>query len=159
MPGPPDVDDAARWAELSSRPRRRWRRRLGVAAAALASAAVVLVATVLVGARLGANEVKLPGQKTAVGGTGEVLYLNNCARCHGPAGQGGQQVKGPAFIEGGRLHGLTFDERVAKISRGKPLRGMPAWKFQISDEDIRKIAAYTQILSGTEPDPSVQGVR
>ncbi|HVF18706.1 MAG TPA: cytochrome c [Mycobacteriales bacterium] len=152
-------DDARRWDDLSPARPRRWRRRVAVAGAALGSVAVVLVATVLVGAKLGANEVKLPGQKTAVGGTGEVLYLNNCARCHGPAGQGGQQVEGPAFIEGGVLHDLTFEERVAKISRGKPLRGMPAWKFQISADDIRRIAAYTQLLSGQSPDPSVEGVR
>ena len=152
-------DDATRWAALESRRRPRWQRRILVALAALGSVGVVLVATVLVGARFGANEVKLPGSRTAVGGTGEVLYLNNCARCHGPRGEGGQQVKGPAFIAGGVLHGLTFEQRVAKISRGKPLRGMPAWKFQISDEDIRRIAAYTQLLSGQSPDPNVEGVR
>ena len=158
MPRDRSADDA-RWDALETKQRPRWQRRLLVVGSALLSAAIVLVITVLVGAKLGANEVKLPGRTTAVGGTGEVLYLNNCARCHGPAGQGGQQVKGPAFTEGGRLHGLTFDERVAKISRGKPLRGMPAWKFQISDEDIRRIAAYTQLLSGQTPEPSVEGVR
>ncbi|HVE97656.1 MAG TPA: c-type cytochrome [Mycobacteriales bacterium] len=151
--------DARRWADLGAARPGRWRRRLAIAGGALATVAVVLVGTVALGARLGANEVKLPGQKRAVGGTGRVLYLNNCAQCHGPAGEGGPRVGAPAFTPGGALHGLTFEERVAKISRGKPLRGMPAWKFQISDDDIRKIAAYTQILSGAEPDPSVQGVR
>lgn len=155
------VSSVDRWEQLagSPAPGRRWRRRLLIAGAALGSAAVVLVLTVLLGARLGANQVKLPGQKSAVGGTGEVLYLNNCARCHGAAGQGGPKVGAPAFTDGGVLHDLTFDQRVAKISRGKPLRGMPAWKFQISDEDIRRIAAYTQLLSGTTADPSVEGVR
>lgn len=158
MPGD-TRDDDARWAALDSARRPRWQRRLLVGSAAIAGVLVVLVAAVLLGARLGANEVKLPGQANAVGGTGEVLYLNNCARCHGAAGQGGRQVRGPAFTAGGALHDLTFDERVAKISRGKPLRGMPAWKYQISAEDIRRIAAYTQILSGRSPDPSVEGVR
>ena len=158
----PDRDarsDEERWKQLEAGSRPRWRRRLLIVSSALAGVLVVLVAAVLVGAKLGANEVKLPGQARAVGGTGEVLYLNNCARCHGPAGQGGRQVRGPAFTVGGALHDLTFDERVAKISRGKPLRGMPGWKYQISAEDIRRIAAYTQILSGMTPDPSVEGVR
>ncbi len=153
---PPD-----RWGQLADSPAStgRWRRRALVAGAALGSAGVVLVLTVLLGAQLGANQVKLPGQKSAVGGTGEVLYLNNCARCHGAAGQGGPKVGAPAFTDGGVLHDLTLDQRIAKISRGKPLRGMPAWKFQISAEDIRRIAAYTQLLSGMTPDPSVEGVR
>ncbi|HVE64778.1 MAG TPA: cytochrome c [Mycobacteriales bacterium] len=160
MPGEPSDDTAQRWdAYAVDRPRPRWKRRLSVAGSALTLVVIALAATVYVGSRLGANEVKVPGRVSAVGGTGEVLYLNNCAQCHGPAGEGGQQVKGPAFTAGGALHELTFEERVAKISRGKPLRGMPRWKFQISEEDIRRIAAYTQVLSGTDPDPRVQGVR
>jgi len=92
--------------------------------------------------------------------SGRQLYETNCALCHGPAGEGGQlSIKGPGFVSGGTLSGLTFDERVAKILRGRPLRGMPRWKGKLTDAEIRKIAAYTQVLSGTEPDPSVQGVR
>lgn len=159
MPDPSHAEGTQRWERLHESPRSPWRRRLIVVASAVLLVVPVLVAVVLVGNRFGANEVKVPGQAKAVGGTGEVLYLNNCAQCHGPAGQGGQQVRGPAFTAGGVLHDLTFEERVAKISRGKPLRGMPAWKFQISAEDIRRIAAYTQILSGTSPDPRVKGVR
>jgi mono/diheme cytochrome c family protein len=133
-------------------------RAVKVVLAALGGVAVVLAATIGVGYRLGAN--KLPGQHVATGRTGAEIFAKNCAGCHGRNGEGGSlSIKGPAFAPGGPLHGLTFDQRVEKISRGKPLAGMPAWKFQISAADIRKVAAYTQILSGSEPDPSVEDVR
>jgi mono/diheme cytochrome c family protein len=129
-----------------------------VALAALLGVAAVLAVTIGVGYLLGANA--LPGQKVATGRTGNEIYAKNCAGCHGRNGEGGSlKIKGPAFAPGGPLSGLTFDQRVAKISRGRPLAGMPAWKFQISAADIRKVAAYTQVLSGQEPDPSVEDAR
>jgi mono/diheme cytochrome c family protein len=129
-----------------------------VVAAALAGVAVVLALTIGAGYLLGANN--LPGQHVATGRTGAEIWAKNCAGCHGRNGEGGSlSIKGPAFTPGGPLSGLTFDQRVEKISRGRPLAGMPAWKFRISAADIRKVAAYTQILSGQPPDPSVEDVR
>lgn len=129
-----------------------------VAAAALGGVVVVLGATIGVGYLLGANS--LPWQHVATGRTGAEIYRNNCAGCHGRNGEGGSlKIKGPAFTQGGDLSGLTFDQRVERIGRGRPLAGMPAWKFRISAADIRKVAAYTQILSGQQPDPSVEDVR
>lgn len=120
--------------------------------------AAVLAAMVYFGNRLGANP--LPGQAVDTGRTGAEIYNKNCAACHGLGGEGGSlDIKGPAFTPGGALAGLTFDERVAKTTRGRPLNGMPRWGTRISEEDIRKVAAYTQILSGQSPDPSVEGVR
>jgi mono/diheme cytochrome c family protein len=129
-----------------------------IVAAALGGVVVVLGVTIGVGYLLGANA--LPGQKVTTGRTGAEIYGRNCAGCHGRNGEGGSlQIKGPAFAAGGPLSGLTFDQRVEKIGRGRPLAGMPAWKFRISADDIKKVAAYTQLLSGQEPDPSVEDVR
>lgn len=126
--------------------------------AALGGVAVVLGITIGVGALLGANT--LPWQHVATGRTGAEIYAKNCAGCHGLNGEGGSlSIKGPAFTPGGPLSELTFDQRVEKISRGRPLNGMPGWKFRISASDIRKVAAYTQTLSGHEPDPSVKDVQ
>ena len=139
------------------RPRRRARRVLFWVAAWLVGTGVVLAGTVYLGNRFGANQ--LPGQTVEAGRTGREIYNKNCAACHGLNGEGGSlDIKGPAFTSGGALAGLTFDERVAKTTRGKPLRGMPRWGRQLSEEDIRKVAAYTQILSGQSPDPSVEDV-
>jgi mono/diheme cytochrome c family protein len=143
-------------SELPAQPRRL--RALKVVLAALGTVVVVLAGTVGIGYLLGANN--LPWQHVATGRTGAEIFAKNCAGCHGRNGEGGSlKIKGPAFAPGGPLSGLTFDQRVAKIARGRPLAGMPAWKFQISDADIRKVAAYTQILSGAQPDPSVEDVR
>jgi cytochrome c oxidase cbb3-type subunit 3 len=148
---PPEADPFA-----ESPPRRF--RALKVAAAALGGVVLVLALTVGVGYLVGANN--LPGQHVATGKTGAEIYAKNCAGCHGRNGEGGSlSIKGPAFTPGGPAAGLTFDQRVEKISRGKPLNGMPAWKFRISADDIRKVAAYTQVLSGNQPDPSVEDVR
>jgi mono/diheme cytochrome c family protein len=138
-------------------PRRRFRA-LKIVLAALGSVAVVLAATVGVGYLLGAND--LPGQEARrTGRTGAEIYGKNCAGCHGLRGEGGSlDIKGPAFTPGGALSGLTFEQRIERIGSGAPMAGMPAWKFRISDEDIRKVAAYTQTLSGQQPDPSVEDV-
>lgn len=137
--------------------RRRGRRALAWVAAWIAGSALVLAAMVLLGNRFGANP--LPGQPVLSGTTGREIYDKNCAACHGVRGEGGSlDIKGPAFTAGGELHGLTFEERVAKIGRGRPLNGMPRWSTKLSDADIRKVAAYTQTLSGQSPDPSVEDV-
>ena len=129
-----------------------------VAVAAVLGVAVVLGLTVWVGSLYGANT--LPGQDVARGRTGAEIYGNSCVACHGRNGEGGNgQVKGPAFTPGGPLAGLTFEERVERTGRGKPLRGMPRWKQELTDEELRRVAAYTQILSGQEPDPRVEDVR
>ena len=140
---------------MTDQPRRRGRRALVWVAAWLVVSAAVLGGLVYFGNKLGANP--LPGEEVAAGGTGVEIYNKNCAGCHGYRGEGGQfDIKGPAFTPGGELHGLTFEERVAKIGRGKPLNGMPRWSRKLSAADIRKVAAYTQTLSGQTPDPSVE---
>ena len=119
--------------------------------------ALVLAGLVYVGNKLGANP--LPGETVVTGRTGAEIYRRNCASCHGLNGEGGNlDIKGPAFAAGGPLASLTFEERVEKTGRGKPLNGMPRWSAQISEADIRKVAAYTQTLSGQSPDPSVEDV-
>jgi len=129
-----------------------------VALGAVLGVAVVLGLTVWVGSLYDANT--LPGQAVSRGRTGAEIYANSCVLCHGRNGEGGSgDIKGPAFTPGGPLAGLTFAERVDKTGRGKPLRGMPRWKQEMSDEELRMVAAYTQILSGQEPDPSVEDVR
>ena len=138
-------------------PRRRGWRALKVALGGIVGVAVVLAAMVYVGSLLGANP--LPGEKVTSGGTGAQIYNRNCAACHGLRGEGGSlDIKGPAFTAGGPLADLTFEQRVAKTGRGRPLNGMPRWSTRISEADIRKVAAYTQTLSGQSPDPSVEDV-
>jgi mono/diheme cytochrome c family protein len=161
-----DDDDGARtrWDALAPPTARRRLRRTKIVVLALASVVLVTVGTAYVGYWFGGNDDPMALLRQVMGDerpatsqlTGRSSYLNNCASCHGPAGEGGTlSIKGPAFTSGGPLSGLTFEQRVAKIARGKPLRGMPAWKFRISEAEIARVAAYTQVLSGETPDPSV----
>ncbi len=133
---------------------RRWLRRLAWIAAAIVSSAVVLGGVVVLGCRAGANTC--PGAKTEAGSTGAEIFQRNCASCHGPQGQGDE---GPAFVAGGPLSGLTFEQRVEKTGRGKPLNAMPRWRGKLTPEQIRQVAAYTQLLSGQLPQPDVAGVQ
>ncbi len=167
---------ADRWSDFGASAttasvRRRFRRSR-IVAAALLGVLLTLGGVSYVGYKAGANANPVD----VVGGwfgrdrdgsaglraqfSGRQLYETNCALCHGPAGEGGQlSIRGPAFVSGGALSALTFEERVAMILRGRPLRGMPRWKGKLTEAEIRKIAAYTQVLSGIDPDPSVEGVR
>ena len=169
-----DAGVRRRWAQLGStgpEPSRRFRR-TRVVLSALLGVVVVLAGVAYVGYRTGANASPVAvvrgwfdddADSTAslrAQFSGRQLYATNCALCHGPAGEGGQlSIRGPAFAAGGPLSTLSYEERVAKILRGRPLRGMPRWKGKLTEAEIRKIAAYTQILSGQEPEPTVEGVR
>ena len=108
----------------------------------------MLALTVWLGNRFGANS--LPGQQVVAGGTGQEIFRNNCMQCHGTGGEGDPRVGAPAFTPGGKLAPLTLDERLEKIRRGRPLRGMPRFGGKLSPEDIRKVAEYTLTLSRTE---------
>ena len=141
--------------EPAAAPRpRRWRRRLAWFGAAIVTSAIVLGGVVLAGCNSGANACF--GKDIEAGSTGVEIFQRNCANCHGVQGEGG---RGPAFGAGGPLSALTFDERVEKTGRGKPLNAMPRWRGKLTPEQIRQVAAYTQVLSGVAPDPSVAGVR
>jgi cytochrome c553 len=146
--------EVTRTAEAEARKPRRWRRRLAWVAAAIFSSAVVLGGVVFVGCRVGANACL--GSKPEAGSTGAEIFQRNCASCHGPQGQGDE---GPAFAPGGALSTLTFEQRVEKTGRGKPLNAMPRWRGKLTPEQIRQVAAYTQILSGLQPQSDVSGVQ
>jgi cytochrome c553 len=151
---PPDKPASSPSRPVGERRPSRWRRRFAWFAAAIVTVGIVLTGVVYAGCHNGANACF--GKRIEAGRTGAEIFQRNCASCHGPAGQGG---KGPAFVAGGPLAGLTFDQRVEKIGRGKPLNAMPRWRGKLSTEQIRMVAAYTQLLSGQQPEPSVAGVR
>lgn len=151
-PTPSPADDSVE--QVLASPRRRWRRRLAWVGAALIASAVVLGGVLVVGCRTGANQCS--GEKFDAGSTGAEIFARNCANCHGLKGEGG---RGPGFTAGGALSGLTFDQRVEKIGRGKPLNAMPRWRGKLTPEQIRMVAAYTQVLSGLPPEPSVGAVQ
>lgn len=71
--------------------------------------------------------------------TGAELYQQKCIACHGSDGNLG--ISGAKKIPESIL---TLDERIQLISNGK--NTMPAFKGQLSDEEIKKVAEYTVTL-------------
>lgn len=82
-----------------------------------------------------------PRQESTDGAT---LFIANCAACHGQRGEGG---RGPSLVSGTPAS-YTVEELVSKISRGKPLAGMPAFKRGLTEEQIRAVAEYVISLRG-----------
>jgi mono/diheme cytochrome c family protein len=68
---------------------------------------------------------------------GQELYVDLCARCHGPEGEGGV---GFPLGDGAVEESLTLDEQIETITNGR--NGMPAWGDELSDEEIRAVALY-----------------
>jgi polyvinyl alcohol dehydrogenase (cytochrome) len=88
---------------------------------------------------------KLGGEPQDGGGgeepDGAALYAANCAACHGADGSGGA---GPDLRGIGGMH--TIDELIEVITNGRG--GMPAWRDQLSAEEIQAVAQYVSEIPG-----------
>ena len=74
--------------------------------------------------------------------SGEDVYQQCCARCHGGAGEGGS---GPAME--GVADRLDVDEHIAVVREGRG--GMPGWDDTLSDEEIEAVVDYERtVLDG-----------
>lgn len=107
-----------------------------------------------VGCLIRANACPFRDQPKQTSRDGAMLFLTNCAACHGRAGVGG---RGPSLVAG-PVASLSGEELFAKIRRGKPLAGMPRFSRTLEDDQIRAVAAYVQSLrSQPSPSPSPSG--
>jgi mono/diheme cytochrome c family protein len=70
---------------------------------------------------------------------GKLLFANNCAVCHGADLRGRKNA--PSLVTGPAA-GYSIDELVNKISRGKPLAGMPRFRKDLTQQQIRAVAEY-----------------
>ncbi|QXP61527.1 c-type cytochrome [Olleya sp. HaHaR_3_96] len=81
---------------------------------------------------------------------GKIIYNNNCNVCHGQHGQGGI---GPNLTDNYSLHGGSKkDIAQTIIFGGTPGKGMIAWRYQLSPEEVGQVTAYIYALKGTNPD-------
>lgn len=69
---------------------------------------------------------------------GQQVFDDNCARCHGPEGEGGvgPQLGGGAVVE----NYPDIEDQLTVIRGGR--NGMPAWEGQLSPEEIEAVARY-----------------
>ena len=80
---------------------------------------------------------------------GGVLFIENCAVCHGEDGRGITDVGAPDLADGIWLYG---DDRASIVAGIASPRGgvMPAWTGRIDEATIKMLALYVHGLGGGE---------
>ncbi|HYC30009.1 MAG TPA: c-type cytochrome, partial [Chitinophagaceae bacterium] len=79
---------------------------------------------------------------------GRELYMNNCAACHGRAGEG---TVGPNLTDEYWLHSGGVKDIFKTIKYGWPDQGMKAWKDDFSPVQIAQLTSFIKSLSGSNP--------
>ncbi|MFC4254373.1 cytochrome-c oxidase, cbb3-type subunit III [Altererythrobacter xixiisoli] len=80
---------------------------------------------------------------------GAQLYADNCAACHGPAGEGNRLFGAPKLADAIWLYGGSRAEVEQQISA--PRHGvMPSWQGRLDPVTIKMLAAYVHSLGGGE---------
>lgn len=80
---------------------------------------------------------------------GVQIFLDNCATCHGPTGNGDQTQGAPALNDAIWLYDDTAEAIVAQATN--PHHGvMPAWAGRLDDTVIKELALYVHSLGGGE---------
>ena len=81
---------------------------------------------------------------------GKTIYNEmNCFACHGMNSEG--NAIGPNLTDEFWINGCGFKNVFTIIKNGKSAKGMAAFKGQLSDEKIQKVASYILSLKGTNP--------
>jgi cytochrome c oxidase cbb3-type subunit 3 len=78
--------------------------------------------------------------------TGKATFQAKCSMCHGLKGEG---LIGPNLTDKHYLHGSSRLAIYNVISEGVLDKGMPAWKEQISNDELLGVAYYVYTLKGT----------
>lgn len=77
---------------------------------------------------------------------GEVIFIDNCAACHGRGATGNHALGAPDLTDGDWLHGGDVNAILASITNGR--RGaMPAFSSALSEDQIVELANYVAKLS------------
>jgi cytochrome c oxidase cbb3-type subunit 3 len=80
---------------------------------------------------------------------GETVFLDNCASCHGEAGEGNRDIGAPRLNDAIWLYGGS--EAAIRHSVVNARYGvMPPWAGRLSEADIRAVALYVHGLGGGE---------
>jgi cytochrome c oxidase cbb3-type subunit 3 len=87
-----------------------------------------------------------PGKDVAAG---KKLFAENCAICHGEAGQGDREKGAPRLAS--RVH-LYSDSRASVVAQiSSPRMGvMPAWHTRLDEATIKSLTLYVHSLGGGE---------
>ncbi|MGE0716784.1 MAG: cytochrome-c oxidase, cbb3-type subunit III [Alphaproteobacteria bacterium] len=93
--------------------------------------------------------LSLSGRSTdeKAAGRARQIFADNCAACHGPAGQGNRELGAPSLADQIWLHGgdKASIERSIHLGRGGV---MPAWTDRLDEATIRMLTFYVHSLGG-----------
>ncbi len=80
---------------------------------------------------------------------GAALFADNCAACHGEAGEGVRELGGPRLNDAIWLYGGSREDVLRQIR--KPRHGvMPTWESRLDPATIKELAIYVHMLGGGE---------
>ena len=93
--------------------------------------------------------LSLSGQSTdaAASEAGKTLFEENCAACHGDAGEGIADLGAPALNNNIWLYGGSKEDIVDTIANSRA-GVMPAWGQILDDETVKKLTIYVHSLGG-----------
>lgn len=80
--------------------------------------------------------------------SGEKVFTQNCAACHGKAGEG---IVGPNLTDDYWLHGGGIKDVFKTIKYGWVEKGMRSWKDELSPVQIAQVASYIKSIHGSNP--------
>ncbi len=104
--------------------------------------------------QLGANDDpnKITDFKPMLAGAdlaaGQAVFVQNCAACHGKAGEGSV---GPNLTDEYWLHGGEVNKVYHTIKYGVQSKGMIAWKGKLTGKQLLQTASYVLSLHGSNP--------
>jgi mono/diheme cytochrome c family protein len=105
---------------------------------------LALVGAVVFVVMLFANDPGGGGSASGGGSTGQQLYAENCATCHGADGQGSV---GPQLAGRVTQRFPNIDDQIAVVTAGTG--GMPSFKQKLTAKQIQQVVEYTRTgLSG-----------
>lgn len=93
--------------------------------------------------------LRLSGQAhdEALAVPGAAIYLDNCAACHGAAGEGDESVGAPPLNNPIWLHGGAYEDIRHSVYYSR-FGVMPGFAARLRDAEIRAVAAYVHQLGG-----------
>jgi cytochrome c oxidase cbb3-type subunit 3 len=80
---------------------------------------------------------------------GAVVFEENCAACHGEAGEGNRDLGAPRLNDAIWLYGGSVDALTQTVTYSRA-GAMPNWNTRLSEAEIRAVASYVHGLGGGE---------